>query len=145
MVEIDAHIFKSPAFEGIVNKAIEFFNNTPVHPLPPDNKFEGTGVYALYYTGNFELYQPITQQNSKHYKQPIYVGKAVPRGWRTARQPISGTTNELYRRLCEHANNIRQVTNLKLQDFHARFMILSGINFDLVVPVEAELIRRYKP
>jgi hypothetical protein len=145
MVESDTHIFKSSAFKGAVDKAIEFFYNTPIHPLPPDDAFGGTGVYALYYTGDFELYQPITQQNIKDYKQPIYVGKAVPSGWRTARQHLSGATNKLNSRLCEHAKSVSQVTNLKLQDFHARFMILSGIEYDLVVPVEAELIRRYKP
>jgi len=39
---------------------------------------------------------------------------------------------------------LRQV-HLQVSDFRCRFMILSGIEADLIVPVEAELIRRYRP
>ena len=35
--------------------------------------------------------------------------------------------------------------NLELGDFRCQFMVLTGIEGDLVVPVEAELIRRYRP
>ena len=36
-------------------------------------------------------------------------------------------------------------SNLEIDGFRCRFMILSGIESDLVVPVEAELIRRHAP
>lgn len=44
-----------------------------------------------------------------------------------------------------HARSIQQVTNLHVEDFQCRFMILTGVDSDLLVPVEAELIRRHRP
>jgi hypothetical protein len=138
------HVFQSPQFQSVVEEAIEFFSGTPVHELPPLSSFVGSGVYALYYLGDFNLYAGVTNLNRETPRQPIYVGKAVPPGWRTARS--RGTdTPVLYRRLQEHARSIQQVANLEIDGFRCRFMILGGIEGDLVVPVEAELVRRYVP
>ncbi len=38
-----------------------------------------------------------------------------------------------------------QTVNLETTDFKCRFMILGDLAADLVVPVEARLIREYKP
>lgn len=44
---------------------------------------EGAGVYAIYYCGDFRAYAPIKAANEgKQFGQPIYVGKAVPKGAR---------------------------------------------------------------
>ncbi len=40
---------------------------------------------------------------------------------------------------------IQKAENLQSTEFQCRFMILNGVEGDLVVPVEANLIRRYKP
>lgn len=138
------HVFESPKFQSVVNDAINFFSATPVYKLPPPQQFLGSGVYGLYYTGDQELYSNIARANSDTCTQPIYIGKAVPRGWRTGRN-IGLQRQDLYKRLQEHARSIQQVINLHVEDFHCRFLILTGIESDLVVPVEAELIRRYKP
>lgn len=138
------HVFHSPRFQSVVNEAIEFFNETPVHKLPPPVSFVGTGVYALYYLGSFDLYARIASLNRETQSQPIYVGKAVPPGWRTARSQETDAP-VLYRRLQEHSRSIQQAANLEIDGFRCRFMILGGIESDLVVPVEAELIRRYSP
>ena len=45
------HIFRSPKFQSVVNEAIEFFVETPLHKLPPPGQFLGPGVYGLYYVG----------------------------------------------------------------------------------------------
>lgn len=47
----DEHIYRSDAFEKIIKDTIRFFNGTPVVELPPESRFEGTGVYAIYYIG----------------------------------------------------------------------------------------------
>jgi hypothetical protein len=140
----DLHVFHSPEFKGIVDDAIAFFNETPVHRLPPPSRFIGSGVYALYYVGDYELYAKITDLNRNVYAQPMYVGKAVPPGWRTARVKDSEAP-ALYQRLQEHTRSVRQAVNLQVDGFRCRFMVLRGVESDLVVPVEAELIRRYKP
>lgn len=103
----------------------------------------GTGVYALYYTGQSRLYTPLYEMNRLEFSQPIYVGKAVPRGWRQGR--LQEPTNELYRRLCDHTNSIEQANNLDLSDFHCRFMILEDAAADMIGTVEAALIRHYFP
>ena len=138
------HVFRSPQFKGIVNDAIKFFAQTPVHALPPPHRFVGTGVYALYYTGDFKPYARIAALNKPDYTQPIYVGKAVPEGRRTARA-ITTVGGKLLGRLREHAKSIQAATNLNLEDFHCRFMILTEDEADLIELVEARLIRNYKP
>ena len=79
------HTFKSEGFRKVVNQAIAFLENTPVYALPSSEPFEGPGVYALYYTGDFPYYTKIAAANQSAHVQPIYVGKAVPEGWRTGR------------------------------------------------------------
>jgi hypothetical protein len=138
------HIFQSPEFRGVVHDAIYFFDSTPAYGLPTEGTFTGAGVYALYYVGTFELYRPYTLKNERKPVLPIYVGKAVPAGWRTGRVRQLETP-ELHRRLNEHGRSIEQVENLATGDFRYRFIILQDAEIDLVVPVEAELIRRYLP
>jgi hypothetical protein len=137
------HVFKSPEFESIVKKAVEFFIQTPVHLLPSPHRFSGPGVYGLYYLGDFELYSPIVERNRQEIAQPIYIGKAVAPGTRTARTR-TGNSSTLLGRLNEHAHSILAATNLKIEDFRCRFMVLDGIERELIVPVESELIRTFK-
>jgi hypothetical protein len=85
LVNSSLHIFRSPQFKSVVKKGKEFLAETPVHSLPPKGTFEGVGVYLLYYVGSFKLYSKIAKANSDSFTIPIYAGKAVPQGWRTAR------------------------------------------------------------
>ena len=56
-----------------------------IHPLPPE-KFMGAGIYAIYYTGDFEAYKDLSAVNREgKFARPIYVGKAVPAGARKSR------------------------------------------------------------
>ncbi|MBI2954823.1 MAG: Eco29kI family restriction endonuclease [Chloroflexi bacterium] len=130
----------------MVEEAITFFVGTPVHELPPpsDLRFIGPGVYAWYYIGSYDLYAKIADLNRHGCVMPIYVGKAVPPGWRTARVTASETKN-LFQRLNEHTRSLRQVANLQPEDLRCRFIILNDIESDLVGPAEAALIRRYRP
>jgi hypothetical protein len=137
------HVFRSEAFAEIIKDTIRFFNGTPVHQLPPPENFIGAGVYALYYIGKSPLYSYLYEANRISFEQPIYVGKAVPRGWRQAR--LQEASNELYARLNDHENSITQANNLRLEDFRCRFMILEDAAADMIGTVEASLIRQYKP
>jgi hypothetical protein len=142
--DYSAHVFSSPTFRSVVDEAIEFFGQTPLHHLPPPVTFLEGGVYALYYVGGFEPYSKLSILNKESYTFPIYVGKAVPLGWRKGHTQSSATST-LYQRLREHTGSINQVQNLKIEDFRCRFMILKDIESDLVVPVEAGLIRKQVP
>ena len=49
--------------------------------LSRTDHLRGAGVYAIYYTGIFPAYQPIAKRNQGgNFEQPIYVGKAIPKG-----------------------------------------------------------------
>src|SRR6185369_7515280 len=94
----NSHVFHSPEFIKVVDKALEFFINSPVHPLSPLEPFKGAGVYSLYYKGNFQHYSSISRSNQKSADQPIYAGKAVPPGWRQGRL-ITANSPSLFSRL----------------------------------------------
>jgi hypothetical protein len=139
-VDTQQHQFRSPLFESVVKEASLFFFATPLQTLPPDEGFQGVGVYGIYLSSHDTLYRDVADAT---HQKPIYVGKAVPAGWRTARTNEIVLGNALYNRLREHARSIAH--NLNLPDFRCRFMLLDGIESDLIVPVEAELIRRFRP
>lgn len=122
------HVFHSDAFAEIIKDTIRFFNGTPVHFLPPPKNFIGAGVYALYYIGKSPYYEGLYNQNRTSFSQPIYVGKAVPRGWRQAR--TSKASNELFHRLKDHYRSICDTQNLSIEDFRCRFMILEDAASD---------------
>jgi hypothetical protein len=146
VLDREKHIYKSDAFEEIIKDTIRFFNGTPVHKLPPPVRFHGTGVYAIYYTGKSGYYQTLYEQNRLEFHQPIYVGKAVPGGWRQARDTkIGSLTYELFGRLREHGKSVNQANNLEQENFFCRFMILEDSANHLIGTVEAALIRYYKP
>ena len=70
-VDIQLHIFRSPKLVSVVEEAINFFNKTPFHRLPPESKFTSGGVYALYYVGDFKHYEQIAASNRHSYRQPL--------------------------------------------------------------------------
>jgi hypothetical protein len=141
------HVYKSDAFAELVKDAVRFFNGTPVHALPPPESFLGTGVYALYYTGKNHLYRRYSELNRLAYGYPIYVGKAVPRGWRQARVSDCSLnqSHELYSRLGEHARSITIASGLSLEEFMCRFVIFEDASSDMIGTIEATLIKLNKP
>lgn len=141
------HVYKNDQFDELIKDAVRFFNGTPVHSLPTPASFSGTGVYALYYTGKAALYKTYGELNRLAYNAPIYVGKAVPRGWRQARTSDSAAvqSNELHSRLREHSRNIGLVDGVDLEDFMCRFVIFEDTASDMIGTVEAKLIKIHRP
>jgi hypothetical protein len=141
------HVYRNDAFAELVKDGVRFFNGTPVLDLPPSERFCGTGVYAIYYTGKSKLYAKYGELNRLSYGYPIYVGKAVPKGWRQARTSHIETdqSTELHHRLREHSNSIALTSNLKPKDFMCRFVIFEGSGSDMISTVEAALIKITRP
>lgn len=141
------HVYHSEEFVELVKDAVRFFNGTPVHKIPLTEKFFGTGVYALYYTGKNEIYAPYAQANRLEYKYPIYVGKAVPKGWRQSRtsHDTKKPFTELFSRISEHSRNIEKVDGLDLRDFSCRFVIFEAEGSDMIGTIEAALIKLNQP
>lgn len=115
----------------------------PPEKLPPANPFMGAGIYVIYYRGDFPLYRPITQANKEEWKQPIYVGRAVPPGGRKggfSEEVARGSA--LYKRLIEHAETIRQATNLESDHFRCRYLVVDEFWITLA---ESLLIETFRP
>lgn len=140
------HVYSNAEFSEIVKDAVRFFTGTPVQPLSLPTKFFGTGVYAIYYIGKYELYRKYAEINRIAYNLPIYVGKAVPKGWRQSR--VSGgeqKSSELYSRLRQHATNINSVEGIVIDDFCCRFVIFEEESTDMIGTIEAALIKIHTP
>lgn len=112
----------------------------PCGPLPPADRFRGSGIYALYYTGEFP---PYTRISSKNCDVPIYVGKAEPPGRRIGLRGIEAQIRRsLYNRLKKHGDSINSAENLRLDDFRCRYLLVE----DLWIPLgETLLIERFRP
>ncbi len=143
MTGIDKHIFHSEVVPTLIKEALEFFDATPLEKLPLTTSFNGAGVYALYYTGKYDHYSFYTKRSTKI---PIYIGKAVPQGWRQGRLTTQANMGkELCKRINEHGKNINQSENLSASDFEVRFMIFRDETVNLVSTIESALIRKYNP
>ena len=122
-----------------------------IEQLPPAKAFDGAGIYAIYYLGDFAAYKTIADANksiTKSRKQtdtgtPIYVGKAVPEGARKGGFGLDAPTGSvLYKRLNEHAKSIQEASNLKLEDFRCRYLTVD----DIWIPLgESLLIEMFRP
>lgn len=113
-----------------------------VHPLGSLPEFKGAGIYALYYSGTFSPYAEIARRNKRAKTAPIYVGKAVPAGARKGGGAGAVGGKPLFNRLSEHADSIRSVESLDIEDFTCRFLVVD----DIWIPLgESLLIARYSP
>lgn len=126
---------------NLATSVVRAMLNNPVVQLPPE-PFEGAGIYAIYYTGDYDPYRRIAENNtSGNFAAPIYVGKAAPAGARKGGlRTVPG--RDLFNRLSEHADSIRLATNLKLEDFSCRYLVVD----DIWIPLgESLLIERFAP
>lgn len=105
-------------------------------PLANVERFYGSGVYAIYYNGDFPAYSELTKR-----EHPIYVGKADPA------DPASKTAMEqgdrLANRLKDHRKNIaKATTTLRLEDFEYRAIV---VQTGWQTSAEDFLIHLFKP
>jgi Eco29kI restriction endonuclease len=117
---------------------------TDARPLKEAHTLRGAGVYAIYYSGPFAAYAPIAAENRDgKSRQPIYVGKAIPKGGRKGGLgPVAATGTALRDRLRQHAASIEQSQNLKPTDFLFRALVVD----DIWIPLgENMLIEQFKP
>jgi len=107
-------------------------------------EIRGAGIYAIYYTGDFSAYEPVATKNRDDaFGQPIYVGKAIPKGGRKG-----GITTDMSKgvalrdRLRQHATSIDQAENIELSDFHYRCLVVD----DIWIPLgENMMIEQFRP
>ena len=105
--------------------------------------FDGAGIYAIYYTGDFEPYEPLSKANAGEAPiVPIYVGKAVPSGGRRGGIIEADHGQALFKRLSEHRKSIEAAVNLNIEDFCCRYLVVD----DIWIPLgETLLISKTSP
>ncbi len=120
---------------------VKLLNHKPQAMPPP--RFEGAGIYLIYYSGSFAPYSKIAAANQKSFTQPIYVGKAIPPGGRKGLEGFDVPQGfALAGRLSEHSDSIAAADNLRLEDFRCRWLVLDEVFIRLA---ESLLISHYKP
>lgn len=129
---------------NLAESVVQELLDTTVTPLEDLTRFEGAGVYAIYYTGDFKPYAPYRNDATKDvYDKPIYVGKAVPTGARTGGVGIGkASSKNLSKRLNEHLKSVKEVENLDGKDFYFRYLIVDDIWIPLA---ETLLIENFRP
>lgn len=115
----------------------------PVVPLADLSSFDGAGIYAIYYTGDFSAYKDISKNNrDNNFASPIYIGKAVPKGARKGGDLNADPGSVLYSRLKDHKESIEAAENIDIKDFFCRYLIVD----DIWIPLgESLLIATYSP
>ena len=66
-------------YANLTRHVVEELMRQPVVPIGSLARFDGAGVYALFYRGELDFYAGVRSEDST---TPIYVGKAVPPGGR---------------------------------------------------------------
>ncbi len=119
--------FDPLSYENLGLSIVDALERQPIEQLKSVHKFKGAGIYALYYTGNFDLYAPVAEANRK---QPgswaLYIGKADAEN---SRKGLAVSPEEvgykLYNRIKNHRRSIEQVANLDIADFTVRLLVLT--------------------
>lgn len=99
--------------ESIVKSIRNEISNRKAVSLNDTSEIVGAGIYAIYYTGSYKLYSPISDSDV-----PIYIGKAAPKG--TRKGWLSSGKRSLTERLSHHSKSITEAVNLKLDDFYVK-------------------------
>src|SRR5690606_5879051 len=149
MVDRDETPYNPLDKKNLAESVAEAMLARPVETLPPPDSFIGSGIYALYYTGNFAPYKRLAKLNKDAMEHdsklmvPIYVGRARPKGARKGLSFLEQSTEKsVYTRLARHGATIRQVENLKIEDFRCRYLIVDEIWVSLG---ESLLISTFRP
>ncbi|APT93202.1 type II Eco29kI restriction endonuclease [Corynebacterium phocae] len=118
-----ATFFDPLSYENLGASIARALEDQPVRALGELKKFDGAGIYALYYSGDHPAYHPLALVNQKlPGSWAIYVGKAEAENARKGNPvQLEGEVGpKLYNRMRKHAQSIAASTNLDIGDFHYR-------------------------
>lgn len=125
-------------YANLTRNCVEELMRRGPFDLPLDHEFAGAGVYALFYKGTAKIYAKV---RSEDVTWPIYVGKAVPPGGRKG-GGAAGGSRALHGRVTEHTKSIEAATNLNIEDFVCRYLVVTPL---WITMAERFLIEHYKP
>ncbi|WCM28369.1 Eco29kI family restriction endonuclease [Sphingomonas sp. QA11] len=114
----------------------------PTTDFPPPVRFNGPGVYALYYTGTNPAYAPLVELDDGRCTYPVYVGRAARENKSQGFSPRASKGEELYKRIKKHYDSVIQTSNINAADFKVRYLVLKPAYINLA---ESVLIMAFRP
>lgn len=140
----DTEPFNPLAIPNLAESVVTQLLASDATPLADVTTFNGAGVYAIYYSGQtapFTPYADLAAANADAWTYPIYVGKAIPAGGRKG-VAVAANSRALFGRLREHRDSVAAASNLAVEDFAARWLVVE----DIWIPLgESLLISRFSP
>lgn len=120
--------FDPLSYENLGASISRALDEQPVVPISDLPKFNGAGVYALYYSGDFPGYKPVAEANRKEPGSwAIYIGKAEAESHRKGDPDQQSVLDgpKLYNRIRNHRRSLEQASNLDVKDFYVRFLVVA--------------------
>lgn len=124
-----------------VTLAVELLEQ-PTVDFPPREKFNGPGVYALYYTGDHPAYAPLVEMDQGRCVYPVYVGQAARQNAKQGFNPRPSHGAELFNRIDKHYKSVSAAENIDASDFRVRYLALKPAYINLA---ESVLIMAFRP
>jgi hypothetical protein len=138
------HIYMDRSFNQWLVEAAQYFYGTPLRTWDNIERMQGAGVYSLYiHDTEHPIYGILAKQHIAHKAHPIYVGKAVPKGWRQGKTEPNHSA--LWERLMEHRRSLQQASNIEDHHVHVRYMVLPEESSAMIGTLESFLIHDSKP
>lgn len=135
---MDASEYNPLDYTNLTKSCVEELMRRGPFPLPLSERFAGSGVYALFYSGDFAPYAAISSNGASC---PIYVGKAIPPGGRKGAKS-SKTYYSLFNRIRQHVKSIDATPSLHVEDFTCRFLVVTPL---WITMAERFLLEHYRP
>lgn len=137
--------FDPLSYENLGASIVRALEEQPVCPLGELDKFNGAGIYSLYYRGDFKLYSRISEANRQEPgSMPIYIGKAEAENARKGDPDLTvdRVGPKLFTRVMKHKRSIEAVQNLAVEDFDVRVLTVEPT---WVALAEIISLRRHRP
>lgn len=120
--------FDPLSYENLGKSIVNALQETRRIPLEDLKTFDGVGIYALFYTGTFEAYQPLVNSLLTGREVAIYVGKAEADKTRKSTSIFDPNIEfgpKLYKRVMDHKKSIEQAVNLQVEDFEVKTLCIA--------------------
>ncbi|MGI8643055.1 MAG: Eco29kI family restriction endonuclease [Thermomicrobiales bacterium] len=116
-------------YDNLAKSCVQELMSQGPYALPLPNRFTGAGIYAIFYRGTRNSFPAYSRWAAPEADHPVYVGKAIPIGGRrgTPTSAARGSAGPLFARLSEHAGSIEAATNLDIDDFACRFLVMKPV------------------
>ncbi|EFV14154.1 Eco29kI family restriction endonuclease [Segniliparus rugosus] len=123
-----AEAFDPLSYENLGASITRAMDEQQVQNLVEIGRFDGAGVYALYYTGEFPAYAKLAERNREEPGSwALYVGKAEAEARRKGDPNQTAVVDgpKLFHRIAHHRASIEKAGNLDPRHFQVRALVVA--------------------